>query len=200
LDINIKIIIIYEGVSKIFRTDAVKTIKLIIRPIGRNHPRISSLPHVDTGPTVSYIFVTLPGSSFLSECQALSAIRPGSPQWYQTGVLSAFSFIFGNRKKSEGAKSGEYSGWGMTAIFCFARNCWVRTDTGRCHGEAARSVLAKVRGDVFARLHAVAENVAVWNPEFTVWPVWTGASRYHNCCIDGGTSPEYFGYHLICKI
>jgi hypothetical protein len=28
--------------------------------------------------------------------------------------------------------------------------------TGRCHGEAARSVLAKVWGDVFARLHAVA--------------------------------------------
>jgi hypothetical protein len=22
----------------------------------------------------------------------------------------------------------------------------------------------------------------------------TGASRYHNCCMDGGTSPEYFGY------
>jgi hypothetical protein len=22
----------------------------------------------------------------------------------------------------------------------------------------------------------------------------TGAPRYHNCCIDGGTSPEYFGY------
>jgi hypothetical protein len=27
---------------------------------------------------------------------------------------------------------------------------------GRCHGEAARSVLAKVRGDIFARFHAVA--------------------------------------------
>jgi hypothetical protein len=27
----------------------------------------------------------------------------------------------------------------------------------------------------------------------------TGASRYHNCCIDGGTSPENFGYHLVCK-
>jgi hypothetical protein len=25
----------------------------------------------------------------------------------------------------------------------------------------------------------------------------TGALRYHNCCIDGGTSPEYFGYHLV---
>jgi hypothetical protein len=25
----------------------------------------------------------------------------------------------------------------------------------------------------------------------------TGALRYHNCCIDGGTSPEYFGYTLV---
>ena len=83
----------YEGWSKIFRTDAVKIIKLSIRPIGRRHPRSSSLPHVDTGPTVSFIFGTLPWSPFLSECQALSAFRPGSPQWYRTGVLSAsFSF------------------------------------------------------------------------------------------------------------
>jgi hypothetical protein len=35
-----------------------------------------------------------PGSRYLSECQALSAIRPGSPQWSQTGVLSAsISFL-----------------------------------------------------------------------------------------------------------
>jgi hypothetical protein len=33
----------------------------------------------------------------------------------------------------------------------------------------------------------------------TVWPVGTGASCYHNC-IDGGTSPEYFGYHLVVII
>jgi hypothetical protein len=26
---------------------------------------------------------------------------------------------------------------------------------------------------------------------------FTGASRYHSCCIDGGTSLEYFGYPLI---
>jgi hypothetical protein len=26
---------------------------------------------------------------------------------------------------------------------------------------------------------------------------FTGASRYHYCCIDGGTSPECFGYHLV---
>jgi hypothetical protein len=27
----------------------------------------------------------------------------------------------------------------------------------------------------------------------------TGVSRYQNCCIDGGTSPEYFGYTLVCR-
>jgi hypothetical protein len=25
----------------------------------------------------------------------------------------------------------------------------------------------------------------------------TSASRYHNSCIDGCTSPEYFGYHIV---
>jgi hypothetical protein len=25
----------------------------------------------------------------------------------------------------------------------------------------------------------------------------TGALHYLNCCIDGGTSPEYFGYTLV---
>jgi hypothetical protein len=46
----------------------------------------------------------------------------------------------------------------MTVIEYSARNCWVRTDceTGRCHDEAASSVLTKVRGDVFARFHAAA--------------------------------------------
>jgi hypothetical protein len=28
----------------------------------------------------------------------------------------------------------------------------------------------------------------------------TGASRYRNCFIDGGTSPEYFGYTLVRKL
>jgi hypothetical protein len=65
-----------------FRTDAVKIIKHTIKPIGRYHPRSSYLPHVYTGPTVSSIFGTLPGSPFLLECQALCAIRPGSAQWF----------------------------------------------------------------------------------------------------------------------
>jgi hypothetical protein len=28
---------------------------------------------------------------------------------------------------------------------------------------------------------------------------YTGASRYHNYCIDGGTSPEYFGYTFVSR-
>jgi len=28
----------------------------------------------------------------------------------------------------------------------------------------------------------------------------TIASRYHNCYIDGGTSLENFGYHLVCHL
>jgi hypothetical protein len=85
---------VYKVVSKIFRTDAVKIIKITIRPIGHHHPRSRSLMYVNTGPTVSSIFGTLPGSPFLSECQALSAIQPGSPQWYQTSILSvSISFL-----------------------------------------------------------------------------------------------------------
>jgi hypothetical protein len=62
----------YEGVPKIFRTDAAKIIKLRIRSIGHPHPRSSFLPHVDTGPTVSSIFGTLPG--FL-DCRHAAAIQ-----------------------------------------------------------------------------------------------------------------------------
>jgi hypothetical protein len=40
------------------------------------------------------------------------------------------------------------------------------------------------------------KNVAV-EPKFTVWPVGNGASRYYDCCIDGCTSQEYLGYHLV---
>jgi hypothetical protein len=38
----------------------------------------------------------------------------------------------------------ETAGWGQ------------KCETGHCHSEAARSVLAKVQGDVFAWFHAVA--------------------------------------------
>jgi hypothetical protein len=40
---------------------------------------------------------------------------------------------------------------------------------------------------------------ATWHTDslFMVILPSTGTSHYHNCCIDGGTSPEYFGYHFV---
>jgi hypothetical protein len=104
--------LLYEGVYKIYRTDAVKIIKLTIRPIGRHDPRSISLPHVDTSPTISSIFGTLPGSSFLLVCQALSAIRPGSTQWYQTGVLPTSIPFLEIGRIGKVPNQGSTEGWG----------------------------------------------------------------------------------------
>ena len=118
---------VHEVVSKIFRADVVKVLKLTIRPIGHRQPRSSTLPHIDNGPTVSSIFGTLPGSHFLSDCQA-----PWDSACISSMILNrrsfSFNFIFGNRKKSQGAKSGEYIKWGMRAICFIARNWWVKTE------------------------------------------------------------------------
>jgi hypothetical protein len=78
---------LYEGVSKICRTDAVNIIKLTIRPIGRLRPRSSSLPRVDTGPTVA-IFWNASWKSFFVSVQhflqfgldLLNGIKPASFQ------------------------------------------------------------------------------------------------------------------------
>jgi hypothetical protein len=99
----------YEEVAKIFRTDAVTIIKLTIRPIGHLYPRSSFLPQIDNGPTVSSIFRTLPWSPFLSECQALCDSAQVSSMVSNRRPFS-FNFIFRNRKKSHGTKSGEYGG------------------------------------------------------------------------------------------
>jgi hypothetical protein len=94
---------IYDGLSKIFQTVALEMIKLTIRSIAYYHPQSSSLPHADTVPTVFFNFGMLPGIPFLSECQALSLIsRISSKVSYQCPF--SFSFIFGNRKKPQGAK------------------------------------------------------------------------------------------------
>ena len=144
-------------VSKNFRTD-VKIVKLTLRPIGRRHPRSSSLPHVDTGPTASSIFGTLPGGPFLSECQALCDSACIS------SVVSNRCFFLASISFMERGRSHRVPNQGITLDggwqpFCFSPGTagWGRKcETGRCHGEAARSVLAKVWGDVFARFHAVA--------------------------------------------
>jgi hypothetical protein len=106
----------YMMESRIFRTDAVKIIKLTIRPIGGHHPRSSYLPHVDTGPTVSFIFGTLPEVLF---CPVSSTLCDSA--WISSvvsnGRLVILNFIFEKGKKSQGAKSGCTMGGGLQP-FC----------------------------------------------------------------------------------
>jgi hypothetical protein len=169
--------------------------KVTIRPIGRHHPRSSSLPHVDTGPTVSFIFGTLPGTHFLSECQALSAILQGSPPWYQTDVLLASVSFWEIRRSHSVPYQGSTVGGGWHPICVSSESAeWGRKcETWRCHGEAARSVLAKVLGDVFACFHVVDAKLrsTTRNSQFNqLGPVLradTAAVR-----IRSGTSEEYF--------
>jgi hypothetical protein len=88
--------------------------------------------------------------------------------------------------------SPESAGWG--------RKC----ETGRCHGKAAGSVLAKVRGDVFAHFHAVAakRRSRTRNSQFGLWdrcftlPQLLNWWRHQPGIF---WSPEYFGYHLVVK-
>jgi hypothetical protein len=49
------------------------------------------------------------------------------------------------------------------------------------------------------KLPTSTQRCATWHTDslnMVVLPS-TGASRYHNCCIDGSTSPEYFGFTLV---
>jgi hypothetical protein len=52
--------------------------------------------------------------------------------------------------------------------FVFRQKKYLARTEG-CHGEVTRSVIAKVRGDVFARFHAVAAKLRSRIREFTVW-------------------------------
>jgi hypothetical protein len=73
------------------------------------------------------IFGTLSGSPFLSECQALLRFGLDLLNVIKPAPVS-LNYIFGKRKNSQGAKSGEYGGWGLADILFFARNCWVMTE------------------------------------------------------------------------
>jgi hypothetical protein len=61
------------------------------------------------------------------------------------------------KEKSQGAKSGDYGGWKTTVmlfLFLVERKC----ATVRCRDATASSFVAKFRGEVFARFHAVTLN------------------------------------------
>ena len=123
-----------HGLIQNFWTDAVKIVKLTIRPIGCNDPWSSSLSHVDTGPTVSSIFGMLPGSPFLSVSSILcDSACISSMAWNQH--LFSFNLISGNRKSHTVPNQGSMVGGGWQP-FCFSVQCrWcAAAASGHCQG------------------------------------------------------------------
>ena len=148
----------YMGWSKIFRTDAVKIVKLTIRHISRLYPQSSSLLHVDNRSHHLLHFWNTSWKSFSVRVSSTLCDSARISSMVSNRHPFSFNFGFGNTKKSQGAKSGEYGGWGYQK-FCFSPGTggWgQQCGMVRCHGEAARSVLAKVGDDVFALFHAVS--------------------------------------------
>jgi hypothetical protein len=149
---------IYQTKSKIFRTDAAKLIKLTIKRIGRHHPRSSSLPHVETGTTVSLPFLQrfleVPfyhsvKHSLRFGLDLLNGIKRASFQ---------LQFHFCKLGRSHRVPNqGSEVVWGWQPFYVSPETArWERKcETGRCRGEEVRFVLDKIRDDVFARFHAV---------------------------------------------
>jgi hypothetical protein len=110
----------YEGESKIFQTNAVKTIKHNTISKCRHHCRSGSLLHIHTGTTVFSIFGTLPGSLFLSECRALC-----DSVWISSVIPNrrpfSFSFIFENGKNYRVPNQGCTVGGGNDSHFVFGQ-------------------------------------------------------------------------------
>jgi hypothetical protein len=181
----------YEVMCKIFQAGAVKIIKLTIRPISCNHPRSSCLPHIDTGPTVSSIFGMLPGSCFLSVCQALCdstwiySMLPNRSAVRILGTNLAVTWCMPNSFIRTHWHVPRWHKIWCTLAVPFSDSSWkspqvMYTTLNKCMWKLPTST----------HLHVV------WHTDslgMVVLPS-TGALCYHNCC---GTSPECFGYYLI---
>jgi hypothetical protein len=63
-------------------------------------------------------------------------------------------------------------------------------------GEATRSVLVKVPDDVLSSFHAVNAKIFIITKN-SHFGLLEQIFAHYNCCIDGDTSPKYFGYHLV---
>jgi hypothetical protein len=59
-------------------------------------------------------------------------------------------------------------------------------------------IMVKQPGLFSPKFGATSSHVCTQSPQNVA--VEPSASLYHNCCIDGGTSPEYFEYHLVCEM
>jgi hypothetical protein len=94
---------------------------------------------------------------------------------------------------------------GVTANFCFPRNCWVKAlFLSLIHRENRKQFTYMTPNKRVRKLPTSTQPRETWHTDsldMVVLPS-NGASRYHKCCVDGGSSSEYFGltsYYTIYK-
>jgi len=110
------------GVSKSSRTVLVKRSLLALDVKFLHHLQSTPLLHEYSGPSVSVMLGSIPGSPFLELCQVPAAIPVESLQWCRIFDPSAEASAWG-RGESQGARSGEYGGLGITVMLFLAKIC-----------------------------------------------------------------------------
>jgi hypothetical protein len=162
-------------------------------------PLSGSLPHVDTGPTISFIFWTFPGSPFLSVCQAHLCDSACISSMITNRRPFSFNFIFGIARSHRVPNQGSTVGGGWQPFFFLPETAgWGRkSDTARSW--KSPQVTYTTPNKRVWKLSTSTQLRATWHTDSLDMEVLpsTGASPYLNCCIDGCTSPESFGYHLV---
>jgi hypothetical protein len=86
----------------------------------------------------------------------------------------------------------------MTSRFPESGTCWIYEGVSKIFRTDAVNHLNVTTKRVW-KLPTSTQLRAIWHTaslDMVVLPS-TGDSRDHNCCIDGGTSPGYFGYTLV---
>ena len=107
----------------IIETVLVKTSLLILDVKFLHHLQSTPLLHEYSGPSFSAMLGSIHGSAFLELYQVPTAIPLESLQWCRILDPSSEALQLGKRKKSQGARSGEYGGWGITVMLFLAKNC-----------------------------------------------------------------------------
>jgi len=113
----------YKGVSKSSRTVLVKRSLLTLDVKFLHHLQSTPLLHEYSGLSISATLGSIPGSPFLELCQVPAAIPLESLQWCRIFDPSSEASAWGRGKNSQGARSGEYGGWGTTVMLFLAKDC-----------------------------------------------------------------------------
>jgi len=113
----------YKGVSKSSRTVLLKRSLLTLDVKFLYHLESTPLLHEYSGPSVSAMLGSIPGSPFLELCQVPAAILLESLQWCRIFDPSSEASAWG-RGKSHGARLGEYAGW-RTTVIAGALSWWI---------------------------------------------------------------------------